>query len=322
MRTIIKGTATLALLVGCLTTAQTAVVIQRDFERDLLIGPTPLLQTPGQAVTYISGSVGTGFPGGGEVVQNCLIPVAGCTGPGIPAVLEPDLSVDGVSAQGSAFAGDDSASSSLTVSSGTSNILNPSTRIDVISGDFQQLRFEVAGAGLPEFIEVDIAFSVSASIDDDSNVASGALYFPFASAGVEVLEAATAMFPPAGLPTANAAFSVLATSDTDGTMELLNGVETFLVRPNEDYWLRIITQSDVVLLSAGDYDGLDLSFDTYADPTFSLNPDFAAANPDIASAFAVERTLITVIPLPGALLLLASALTGGGLLRWRWHRAR
>jgi len=207
------------------------------------------------------------------------------------------------------------ASSSLALSSLDGENPFDFATFDVLSGDFQRIRFEVTGGDLPEFIDVDVTFSVAVSVDDRSTVASGAVYFPFAQAGIEVLEADTATFDP--MPQVFAPFSALGIVDpsiTNGpdSVDVVDTTETMSVRPNTDYWVRQITQSMVALFE-GDLSGLDVSVSAFVDPTFALNPEFAASNPEIAAALTIDRVL--TVPEPRAEVLAAAALAALVLLR-------
>ncbi|MEQ8497466.1 MAG: hypothetical protein RLW42_24885, partial [Gammaproteobacteria bacterium] len=68
-----------------------------------------------------------------------------------------------------------------------------------------------------------------------------------------------------------------------------------------------------------DFAGLDVDLASYADPVFSLNPAFAATNPDVAATLQIDR--VSVVPLPPSLLLLVIALLPLGRLR-RGHPPR
>jgi len=182
--------------------------------------------------------------------------------------------------------------------------------VDVISGDLQQLRFNVSGPTVPEFIDVDITFSISASVNDNTT-GTTAFYFPYASGGVEVLEASTVDLNALSVL---AAFSAIA-SISDGEKSLINSTDTISVRPNADYWVRLITQANITF-NDGDFTGLDVEINGYADPTFALNPLFAAANPDIAAALVIEQ--VSIVPLPAAGLLFAPAMFGLAL----WSRRK
>jgi len=224
------------------------------------------------------------------------------------ASLDLDVSALGVSAQAAGEAGGDMASSSLALSSPDGQNPFPFATFDVLSGDFQRIRFEVAGGDLPEFIEVDVTFSVSVSVEDRSTVASEEVHFPFAQAGFEVLEADTVTFDP--VPQVFAPFSALGIVDpsiTNGpdSVDVVDTTETMSVRPNTDYWVRQITQSMVALFE-GDLSGLDVSMSAFVDPTFALNPEFAASNPEIAAALTIDRVL--TVPEPRAEALTAAAL--------------
>lgn len=89
-----------------------------------------------------------------------------------------------------------------------------------------------------------------------------------------------------------------------GESALLGQTETILVRPNEEYWVSLEAQATISLpggvsSNPRDYAGLDVEATAWADPVFALNPDFAQANPDIASVLTIVR--VNNVPEPTAL---------------------
>ncbi len=282
-------------------------------------------QVPGQAVSQVADLGNTGGvlqPGSTSSATNCVVvpePSFSCTGTGGAVRQIYDLTAaaapgSGVVASGVATAGNDAVSMSFTASSDGAALGNADFLLyNLVGIDRQRLRFNVAGDDLPEFIEVDITFTVQAAIDDASSV-TGAIYLAEASASVHVLEAATLLAPPFASGQMQAPFiasAFVSNGGGPGAAALTGVTETISVRPNAEYWVALESQVALSLVPsaafpARDYAGLDIELSAFADPVFALNPAFAADRPDIAAALGIER--IAVVPVPPALLLLTSAL--------------
>ena len=292
-------------------------------------------QVPGQAVSQVTSLGNTGatlLPGSTPSATNCAMvpePSFSCTGTGSAVRQVYDLTATttpggGVTASGVASAGNDAVRMSLDASSqgavlGVTDLL----LYNLVGIDRQRLRFDVAADNLPEFIEVDITFTVQAAIDDASTVA-GATYLAEASASVHVLEAATLLAAPFTSGPMHAPFVASAFVTNGGgavTSALASVTETISVRPNAEYWVALASQVALSLVPSPafptrDYAGLDIALSAYADPVFALNPVFAASRPDIVDALVIER--IAVVPVPPALLMFFSA----GMLLARLSRRR
>ncbi|MEQ8232960.1 MAG: hypothetical protein RLW61_07435 [Gammaproteobacteria bacterium] len=282
-------------------------------------------QVPGQAVSQVT-SLGNTFatllPGSTPSATNCVVvpePSFSCTGTGAAVRQAYDLTAgnapgSGVVAGGVAKAGNDAVEMSLTAHSDGAELGGTDALLyNLVGIDRQRLRFNVAADALPEFIDVDITFTVQAAINDASSV-TGATYLAQAEASVRVLEAATLVVPPFGSGSMQAPFVANAFVTNGGgpdTAMLTSVTETISVRPNAEYWVALESQVALSLVpSPGfvvrDYAGLDIELFAYADPVFSLNPTFAASRPDIAAALDIER--IAVVPVPPAVLLLGSSI--------------
>jgi len=317
-----------ALSTAPLTAAQAGFAF---FEKNATVdwfNDATFVQVPGQAVSQVANLGNTGgllLPGSTVSETNCVVmPHPGCSGTAAVVKQIFDLTaaappLSGVSAFGTGIAGNDAVSMSLAASSAGAALSGVQALLyNIVGIDRQRLSFDVPLAGLPEFIDVDVTFSVIATITDRSAV-SGAVYLAQASANLRVLEAATLLADPltsgpmhAPL-VANAAVNL---SDPDDAV-LMDVTETISVRPNAEYWVALESQTALSLVPspgfvARDYAGLDIELYAYADPTFALNSDFAAANPDIAAALSINR--IAVVPVPAALPLFLGGLAALGAL--------
>jgi len=273
-------------------------------------GELELWTMPGQAFTSVADL------GQGQLIgeTNCLlfpVPVVSCGGPGAPAAIGGDLSTMGVIASGEAFAGNDLARTSMTATStGTAIPGLLSVFFNLVATDAQRLRIDVPGDGLPEFLEVEINYSLSSTSTDRSVVASGAPYQVNTSASVAVYETDTFGLPAPGPGGGFSSVFSPFTAAIGGNIDTIGVSDTLLLRPNTDYSvvagslkaLSLIAQLGV---DERDYAGLDLELMAWADPTFDLSAAFKAANPDIAERFTISRTAI--VPLPGTLPLALSA---------------
>lgn len=304
--------------------AQSGVVVSQDLLVQWFNDGT-FAQQPGQAISQISDLGNTAsdlLPGTTSSTSNCLVfpePTFSCTGPAGPAALNLDYSPysSGVSAAGSAMAGNDYASAMLTAGS-TGSSVNAFLPLlyNLATIDRQRLSFDVDGGSLPEFLPVDVTFSVVASINDQSSVASGAAYVSDAAARLYVLEAGTLTAPPLGQGEILAALAASATTNSSFDPDEASAIgvtETIMVRPNAEYWVSLEAQATISLLTSAsldprDYAGLDIVASAWADPVFALNPEFAAANPDIAQNLSISR--VAVVPGPMSLPLLLTGLVG------------
>jgi len=297
------------------------------------------VQTPGQAISQVASLGTTGsvaLPGSTPVDTACVVfpdPTFSCTGHrgAVRQVLDltaTDPPGSGVVATGTATAGNDEVSMALTArSSGAALAQFESLLYNIVGIDRQRLRFEVAAPAVPEFIEVDVTFSVAATLTDRSSV-EDAYYIAEAHASVFVLEAATLLAAPSMSGPMHAALAASASMNNQfdpADAVLMAAVETLRVRPNVEYWVAMESQTALSLVPSPafpvrDYAGLDLELYAYADPSFALNADFAAAHPDIAAALSIER--VAVVPLPAALPLLLGGLAAAGALGRRRRACR
>lgn len=311
--------------------AQAAAFIVKDLTVDWYNDET-FVQTPGQAYSQIAvlGNVlGDTLPGSSASTSNCLIfpvpPPSRCSGPAGVTAINLDFSPysSGVTATGSSTGGNDFVGASVTASSTGSSVSGPIPLLyNMIGLDRQRLYFEVEGGELPEFLEVDVTFSVFASIDDRSNVTSGAQYQATAYTNLNILDADSFG---AGPNEQGEIFSPLVASAVVSTFDpgeaaAIGITETILVRPNAEYWVSLESQATVSLLGWAtfdprDYAGLDIEVSAWGDPVFALNPDFAAANPDIAAGLTINRVM--VVPGPATLPLLLTGVLGGWFLSRR-----
>lgn len=314
----------LAMLLSAEALAATSVTMNTTV--DWYNDPT-FAQVPGQALSQISNLGNTGgvlLPGSTASTTNCVVfpdPNFGCQGPAGPVTQHYGLTAasgpaSGVVATGSGNAGNDAVGVSIAASSDGAVIAGTSALLyNIVGIDRQRVSFDVAAGGLPEFIDIDVTFSVIASITDNSTVA-GATYLANASANVHILEAGTLLAAPYTTGPMLAPLVAVAFVNNSGgelSSSLVNVTETISVRPNAEYWVALESQVALSLVpSPGffdrDYAGLDIELSAYADPTFTLNPAFAAANPAIANALQINRT--AVVPLPAALPLTVLALAG------------
>ena len=284
-------------------------------------------QVTGQAVSQVASLGNTGsilLPGSTVSSTNCVIlpdPSFSCTGFGAVVKQNLDLTAagapgSGVVALGTAVAGGDTVSMSLTATSEGAVIDGVSALLyNIVGIDRQRVTFDVALGTLPELIDIDVTFTVRAGISDHSTVPDAA-YLAEASASLHILEASTLLAAPFATGSMQAPMvASAAVNNSGGELEaiLMAVTETISIRPNAEYWVALESQTALSLVpSPGfpvrDYAGLDIELSAYADPVFALNPAFAALNPDIAGALQINR--IAVVPLPAALPLLAAGLVG------------
>ncbi len=335
MKTTTLFTALALLAAG---TSHGGVFVTRD-QSVLWFNDAVFAQTPGQAISQIADLGNTGrdvLPGTSASTSNCTVfpePSFSCSGPAGIATYVVDYSAygSGVNASGEASAGGDFAGATVRASSTGSAVSGVLPLLyNIATIDRQRLYFDVGGGALPEFLEVDVTFSVFSSVTDRSAVTSGARYLSESTATLFILEAATLAVPPLASGMMWSPLQASASSVTvfdPGESAAIGVTETILVRPNEEYWVSLEAQATISLpgwatFDPRDYAGLDIEASAWADPVFALNPDFAAENPDIAAA--LEITRIANVPGPMTLPLLLSGLAGIGLYarRRRSSRAR
>lgn len=243
-----------------------------------------------------------------------------CDQVGGPVTYAPDLSTSGVSISATAQAGDDAASANVQISSNGSALPLggfATRQVSVEATDWQLLRFILPEANAPAELLIDMTYTISTAIEDNSALSSpDADYSAHTNGNVGIYEVAT-INPAQEIFTPFAQGITLQTFSAAPLMKeesLDSVIETISVKPNTDYWVILSATADLFLISLSldpasiDFDGLDVSLTAFSDPLFSLNPTFAGANPDVAATLEIER--LSTVPVPAALPLLVAGLLG------------
>jgi len=243
-----------------------------------------------------------------------------CNQVGGPVTHAPELSTSGVAISAEARAGDDATSTDVHVSSNGSALSLPgfgTRQLTVEATDWQLLRFVLPQAGAPDALLVDMAYSIDASVTDNSSLGSpDAGYSAVTNANIGVYEVATItaaqqIYTPFAQGVTLQTFHTAPMSARESRDDM---VETITVKPNTDYWVILSSTADLFLASLSldpapiDFAGLDVSLSATSDPVFSLNPAFANANPDVAAALEIAR--LSTVPIPAARPLLVTGLLG------------
>jgi hypothetical protein len=277
-------------------------------------------------------------PFGAPAVVDCAILVGACTQStgAIASTTSAAIPGTAVSVAVTAAAGGDAVRADVRETCTSSCVTATTTQPTV--ADYQHLMVTLAGASVPEFIDVDVTFTLASSFVDNSTVAPTSPYSASAISQLFVYEASTyAVSPTNGTASIFAAFDaqVIAGRDISGNVtanESLVGVtQTLHLRPNADYWVGMAARTVTFFFQFGspapaqDYSGLDLSLSAFADPTFALNAAWAAANPQLAANVAIGRQfngMPVSVPEPGTTLLLMTWLALLLLVRARFARHR
>jgi hypothetical protein len=324
------------LVVSIAASAQSAnalVILNRDQQALFPFGSQPLpAGFNGEAGQTMS--VVTTF--GSPAIVDCAVLVGACTQStgGVASTSSAAIPGTGVSVELTAAAGGDAVRADVRETCTSSCVTSTTTQPAV--ADYQHLMLALAGPTLPEFVDVDVTFTLDSSFVDNSTVGMTSPYAASAISSLLVGQASTYNTSgPGGIGAIFAALDaqVIAGVDISGNLtanESLVGVtQTIHLRPNEDYWVRMMARSVTFFFEFGvpgpahDYTGLDLSFSMFADPTFALNAAWAAANPQLAANVTIGRQfngMPVSVPEPATALLLVTSLALLPLFRRRFAR--
>jgi hypothetical protein len=324
------------LVVSIAASAQSAnalVILNLDRQASIQFAGQPLPAgfngVAGQTMSAVT-------PYGAPAIVDCAILIGACTQStgGIAATSAGLVPGTGVSVEVTAAVGGDAVQADIRETCTSSCVTNTSAQLAV--SDYQHLMVALAGPSLPEFIDLDVTFTLASSFVDNSTVAATSPYAVSAISSLLVGQASTYNTSgPGGVGAIFAALdaTVIAGRDISGNVtanESLVGVtQTIHLRPNEDYWVQMMARSVTFFFQFGvpgpahDYSGLDLSFSAFADPTFALNAAWAAANPQLAANVTIGRQfngMPVSVPEPGTALLLVTSLASLVLFRKRFAR--
>lgn len=193
------------------------------------------------------------------------------------------------------------------------------TRTDARAGEVQLLQFNIDGIEPGQTIEVDISYSLSNILTDNSTFTEGVAggYNLLSSASIFVADSTTYDVPNGTDSDVAIAFvavsrmdllGVTSANDGFGTLqESAAGVETISIVPGRKYFVAL--QSDLIFETLYDVAGLSVTNTLFADPVFSLNPLFAQSlSEQSVASFTVEQIAVSAVPLPGAFWLLGAPL--------------
>ena len=165
--------------------------------------------------------------------------------------------------------------------------------------EIQILRFNVPSAAPGTTVEIDTAYNVGITVTDNTALdpQNGGTYDVSAVAQLLVADA-TAY--DGSLPDTTVDFALQARASHEvldaqfginaGGSDIGADVVTATFLANTNYF---VTLGAIMYLETRDeMAGLALSANVFSDPTFVLNPDFAAANPAIANELTVEKELL------------------------------
>ena len=292
--------------------------------------------TPGQTVGWVAQN--SFNPAGTTVEQQivaCTILNAACTrGPG-PVTLslpqQPVVPLPGLSSAFFGFAGGNIDAATSAITSGPTVIAAPgpgqaTAGVLAVAVDYQQLLVNYTGTlPAPVNVGIDMAFSLASNIFDTSSGVTG-FYITSAAANVGVFDASTFQSSAPGFDTV-LGWSEGAHAGTffgAGSTVALQGTDFLPLVPNNAY---IVGQSAStgIFLFGGNYDGLNIQFTAVADPIFTLDPTWAAENPQYASNITISQDFNrspTPVPEPDSWALFAAALAGTGFALRRQKTGR
>jgi hypothetical protein len=330
-RTMRRLTSRLALIVLVATTASTAnAVVILNFDQQTSLPfftqrvPNGFSGVPGQTMSVVAPPQLT-FPPPSSVVD-CAQLVGDCTQSLGGIVYSTTTAIPGTAGAvvGSGSVGADAVSAVAHVTCAAPCVTAVATQ--VAATDYQHFMVTLGGPVLPEFVDIDLTYTLASLFADNSAVAPTSPYSASAISSLWVGEASTYNAAAgAGVGSIFVPFlaEVIAGRDTLGNVtaseSLVGDTQTIHVRPNTDYWVGMTGASVTFFFAFNpgpgapphDYTGLDLSFSSFADPTFALNAAWAAANPAFAADLVIDRQfngMPVSVPEPATALLLATAL--------------
>lgn len=321
---MLRFTSRLAVLVVSIAaaaqSANAGVVLTVDQQIGLLFVSQPL---PAGFDDVADQTMSVVTPFGVPAIVDCAILTGACTQSTGSITSTTSAAIPGteISVAVTAGAGGDAVSADVRETCTSSCVTNASTQPGV--SDFQHLMVSLAGPSAPEFVDVDVTFTLISSFLDNSTVPATSPYSASAISALFVGEASTYTSGPGGSIFTPFAAIVTAGRDVSGNVtaneSLVDATQTIRLRPNADYWVGLTARTVTWFFQFGgsgpvgpqDYSGLDLSFSAFADPTFTLNAAWAAANPELAANLTIDRQfngMPVSVPEPGTALLLVTSL--------------
>lgn len=279
-----------------------------------LFAPGGLAPVDYAGVTSAVNGVGT-FPFPSFQVS-CLVATAtGCTqGPvAATANLTGVSLVTGVSYSTTANAFTNSSTVSMSVTGTPAATPTGPLSVGVTAGDFRPLELTYSGSlPAPTGVVLDVLYSLNTTLTDNTTGSTADTSGSLAS--VSVMDPAT--YNPTldanGLPTIELPFQATASQGNlyaSGAPSSLGGIGLFTAAVDHLYWVEDFAQAGVSL-PTGSTDDLDVTLSASADPTFSIDAAWLAANPQYtASDFSITQAASPVaVPEPPVVWLLLAGL--------------
>ncbi len=258
--------------------------------------PGGVATIPGQTVDY--DGITTFVNGAATILSanvDCRINVAGCTQTPALAVPPPASPLSGVSDSAAATAVPYASSGAMSVPGAPTTALAAPLSIGVTAGDFTQLSVVYGGSAVaPTDIVVDVGYVLNTTLTD--NTTGSVADTSGAYASLSIMDPAT--FNPTldanGLPSMQ--LPLLAESSqgnlfASGAPSSLDELDPVTLTAGHSYLVEVFAQAGVAL-PAGSTDDLSVTLSAFADPTFSIDAAWLAANPQ----YAASDFTITQIP--------------------------
>lgn len=309
------------LLAALLTAASVptySATILYDTSIPSVNGANGIATIAGQGSTTIQTIAVVPGYGGVAGVSACQIAVAGCDAPGgsvtwntYPTIPGAVVTVDAVAGTTSQLGANGLEASMRVTSSGGATVGAGNSSLNLSTRDQQQLRLSVTGANAPTYIPISMTYSMLATTH---NASTGAQPL-HVSSGISLVLAQASTFAPSqlGLYSAFAPFWASVNAEGNAGFDSSGGTVTLNLLANELYVLNQQSFQNVLLQSATNYAGLDLSLYAFADPTFAIDPSFLV--PAGVSIDIQRVTNVTPVPLPAVPWLLLSGLVVLGVTR-------
>jgi len=308
-----KRLASVVAIVTCgfIASAQ-AITIQLDttaLTPNLLTPLPPSMFAPGQALDMAEIGVGptaTSFTS----ITDCLLMLSGCTQSiGSVSTLVDTAYSNGFVATTAAIAGGDVATVAATIQCPATCSSNAFVNAQAL--DLQQFIISDGTGTLGNSVDIDVTFSLAAFFENNSSPPAAANQLVFgAGSQLWIGDPATFSQSPLSYGRLSAPFMAAAVATTSSSSDVaLDTVQTVSLEINKPYWLGLVAGYSLGL-TAGDYTGFNATMGGFVDPTFAVNADWVAANPDLAPRITIERTLNApaAVPEPSSVALLGAGL--------------